>query len=226
MVNKELEILKDEIREINSQNNEELIIITNQFIEAYAYSFLTYGLTHEITRDTLKLFCEFKSIIDEEKNLYRFMLKMGFKIDLQECYEIIDALDELNVDTYTYYNQTLNDIIVSCETKCVDRAKHYKRNFKTLIETSEYIDKVIGLTLTFSDVKTYLNYEEEFWDFIDSKITIIDSRTENNKYGVFINDDNIEIFIPYIINLETANKCKEILTKAYNIYKEKYIKKR
>ena len=47
------------------------------------------------------------------------------------------------------------------------------KNFNTLIEDNELKVLAYGLDLTLEDIKNYLCYENDFWDYITNKIKVI-----------------------------------------------------
>ena len=65
---------------------------------------------------------------------------------------------------------------------------------------------------TFEEVKTYLNYENEFWNFINKKIKFIDGSVEENKffYSTLMKFDfnnnlkDIKVIVPFVTDLKTA----------------------
>lgn len=212
-------------REVEQDNNEELMYMLKYFIEAFIKSIITFGLRHKVTIDSINLINEFRWIVKEEKHLHDYMLKEAKTIDREECIKLLNILDELNEKTIRYYHKAFNDILHACETNCVYRATHIKKDFKTLIETEEYRNTLAGLTLTLKDVKKFLNYEEEFWKYIDDKTTIVDSKTQLDQCGVTKEEDNIKIHVPLIINAETARMNKRIFIDAHEIIKQKKLTK-
>lgn len=87
-----------------------------------------------------------------------------------------------------------------------------KKDFDTLIETDEYRKKLCSLTLSMEDIKSFLDYKQEFWKYIETRLIFIDSHFEEDKdfYGVNIKLDDyrclmdMKVMVPTIINLETA----------------------
>lgn len=226
MEKKDKEILSELIKEINKQNIEEMMYFTGYFIETVARSIFVFGPIHEITKDVIRIWVEFRFILREESELNSFIISNSDLINYNECVNFLNELDELNEVTFLYYMQSLNDINDACDTKFPDRAKHHKRDFKTLIETEDYRNRLVGLSLTFDDVKRSLDYEQDFWDFVYNKTIIV--YDDSSEYGVEVikegQIDSMVISVPEIINHETALLNKEIFNKAYclySIYKEK-----
>lgn len=75
-------------------------------------------------------------------------------------------------------------------------------------------------------VKAFLNYPEEFWIFISSRIIYVDSTIPGNEifYNTFMKFDSqnklqdIKVMIPSIIDLNTALITTHELKHAYDLY--------
>ena len=77
------------------------------------------------------------------------------------------------------------------------------------------------------DIEDFLKYPEEFWQYIDIRTIIVDSHIpeEREFYGVNLKMSNnklsdIKVFVPEIINLETALINIHEFRIAYNLYQE------
>lgn len=123
----------------------------------------------------------------------------------------------------------------------INRNYSYRRipkNFETLTETDEFKFMVNGLNLTINDVKNYLNYGNDFWNYIKDKTKVIKNPYSNydlkmNYYGIWydFNEDKeitkLIICIPEIIDLKTAQIAIHEFILAHDIYsgniKEDYI---
>lgn len=83
-----------------------------------------------------------------------------------------------------------------------------------------------NIIFNFDDIKKYLNYEKEFWEFIKSKILFISDNIESNKYFYSVlrkeKDDiliDIKIIVPKIIDLKTTLINIHEFKHAYDLYK-------
>ena len=80
--------------------------------------------------------------------------------------------------------------------------------------------------ITFEDVKLFLNYPNEFWEYVSPKIKKVDSTIPGNEifYATLLKyDDNnhikdIIVMVPYIIDIETACINVHELKHAYDMY--------
>ena len=226
MDKKERKILLDEIKNINSLNHEQKRFMFKIFIETYLHSMISYGFNDEITNEVRTLWSTITTIDKEEKRIYNFIINNSDKIDINSALELIDLLDELNEETIKYYTDAFEDILDSCEMKVKWRAQHRKKKFNTLLETDEYKLNAFGLTLNIDKVKEFLNYPEEFWNYIEDKTAYLDNNIEENQafYSVlmkFDEDNNLtdmRVYVPIINNLSTALINIHEFKHAYDIY--------
>ena len=80
--------------------------------------------------------------------------------------------------------------------------------------------------ITFEDVKLFLNYPNEFWEYVTPKIKRVDSKIPGNEifYATLLkfNDNNqikdIIVMVPYIIDMKTACINVHELKHAYDMY--------
>lgn len=226
MNNKDKKILKAEIRNIKRLNLEAIKLTLMNVIETYLHSLFTYGSNHPITKDVIRIWKEFKYNLIEEKKFYEFFLQNSSIINLNDCLALFDSITDRNDKLISYIYDCLEDIMTACETRCEIRATHSKRDFKTVLETDEFRKDAIGLILNFDDIKKYLNYPQQFWDYAESRIIRVDSTKEKNKSFYvtlmkFDNDNNLKdilIIVPYIINLQTSLVNIHELKHAYDLY--------
>lgn len=206
-MNKELKKeYKKEIREIKKQNLETLLLTLKYSIENM--------IEHEKTIDqSMQTLEEVHQIINEEKILLNFIKRNLKKIDEIELDRILDLLDELNEKTIKYYYYLLDNFDI-------DRAMD--KEVETLIDTDKYRKEVYGLTIGMKDVISYLNYPSEFWTYILPRTTRLN---EESWYQVTIKCDEEEkvrdmrVFVPNIINLETAKINIHEFKHAYDMYR-------
>ena len=226
MDSSERKIIKDDILDITIDNLEEIWVIGRYCLLLYIRCLITFGKENKVTKDVKNIWNEFLEIIKEEKNLLEIISKSLKKLDYEEVDLFINRLDEVNEETVLYYLNTLNDIENACDMKQEWKATRNKRNFNTITETDKYRHKLSGLTLSIEDIINFLNYPNEFWNYIHDRYYIVDStsKTEKDFYGVNMKTkDNIltdiKVFVPYIINLETALVNIHEFKHAYDLYK-------
>ena len=223
----ELKILKDDVKDICYQNIEEVFLMAKYCLIAYVKSVMSFGRDHFVTLEVIRVWKEFLSIIREEKNILKYLVQYGFFEDMEEVNNFMFELKDVNEETVLYYYEVLDGIETACEMNLEWRATRPKKEFATLIETEDYRRKLCFLTISLEDIKKFLGYEEEFWEYIQKRILFIDSHFEEDRdfYGVNIKlDDNqclkdIKVFVPNIINLSTALVNVHEFNHAYCLYK-------
>lgn len=212
MIDLENKILRDDVQNILYQDVEEFLLMAKYCLKAYVKSVICFGVQHPVTKDVVEIWKEFVSILIEEKNILKYLIQYSSLEDLEEVNAFMFELDDLNTETIQYYYQVLDGIESACEMKTDWRAVRPKKDFDTLIETDEYRKKLCSLTLSMEDIKSFLDYKQEFWKYIETRLIFIDSHFEEDKdfYGVNIKLDDyrclmdMKVMVPTIINLETA----------------------
>lgn len=212
-----------EINDIRKLNIEQNFLIIKYLINVFLGSISHFGFKSIVTKEVLNLFNKYKKISNRENNIYDFLLKNYKLINISECFELIDNLDELNSKTIEYFYSAIDDILDACYTKEEIRARHNKRNFKTLDETDEYEFETRILLINYKDIKDYLSYPDNFWNYISSRITIVDSHVDEIEYKVFNEYENkilknMKLIMPNVINVNTANIVLYELKCAYCLY--------
>lgn len=238
MTKDELKALKKDIREIQIQNIEAKIMMYKEYIFLFINILIEKGLSDNYLEELIKIKTEYMAILNEENNLLNLILNNCINKNINAVDELIIKLNGLNEKTIIYYYSLLDDIESEIE---INRNYSYRRipkNFETLIETDEFKFMVNGLNLTINDVKNYLNYGNDFWNYIKDKTKVIKNPYSNydlkmNYYGIWydFNEDKeitkLIICIPEIIDLKTAQIAIHEFRHAHDIYsgniKEDYI---
>ena len=203
------------------------MLVFRYFIDVYLDSVMVFGFNSDVSKDIFNFWKEFISIMLEENRMFNFLLKNYQFINCDEGNYFMYKLDYLNEETVLYCYKFFEDVLIACDMELEWKARRPFKNFKTLIETDIYDMELYGLTISFDDIKNYFNYEDDFWEYIESRICFLDSHDEENDsfYGVnmkFDNDnklENIKIFVPKIINLDTALINVHEIKHAYDLYK-------
>lgn len=222
----DLQDLKRDVYNIYYQNIEEVILMAKYCFIAYIKSIMSFGLGQLASSNVAQIWKEFLAIIREEKVILRLLLQSGILADVDEVDDFLFELDEINTKTIQYYYSVLDGVETACEMKTEWRAVRPKKNFKTLLDTDEYRKKICSIILSMEDVKSFLNYGEDFWNYIKEKILFIDSHIKEDQdfYGVNIKLDDhdclvdMKVLVPQIINLETALVVVHELNHAYSLY--------
>ncbi len=56
-----------------------------------------------VTKENIRLLNKYIRIYTREKNIYNYLLKYSTLIDLDECFNLIDLLDNLNAKTIDFF---------------------------------------------------------------------------------------------------------------------------
>lgn len=193
------------------------------FLQVYIRSLLKFGISNEVTKDTIRIYKQLKEIQENEDEIFNFLRKNAINIDEIATDNLIRKLDDLNVKTIEYYYEAYGDILTACDLKNEIYAKHKNKDFKTLNETDTYKIVTASLLITFEDIKQILGFEQEFWKYIEHRIVFKNSYT-NTKYTIDIKlDENnhtkdFKIIAPTIVDIHSVKKCIELLEYAYVIY--------
>ena len=217
-------VIKECIKELRSANREQTRLMFNIFMDSFLPSLIIFG-NNEITQDAYNIWKQIIKIKKEETRIHSFLLKNAKDINFNKCLELFDLLEEINDQTIMFYINAFDDIKSACETKNELYAKHRKKDFQTLIETDEYKIISAGLTIKMEDIKEFLNFGEDFWNYIKSKIKYIEATKENEFfYCTLMKFDNnnhlidLKVIIPHITDLKTALVNIHELKHAYDLY--------
>lgn len=229
MTKEEFKLLKRDIRETQLANLEAQIMMLKEYLILFINILINKGFSDNYLQELIKIKNEYIAILTEENNLLNLILKNGINKDLYAVDILFEKINELADKTINYYYDLLDDIEKEIE---IDRGFSYIRlpkNFNTLIEDNELKLLAYGLDLTLEDIKNYLCYENDFWDYIANKIKVIkkpyqDFNLKMHYYGVWYNfNENNEltkliICIPEIVDLKTAQIAIHEFRHAHDIY--------
>lgn len=220
------ELLKEDIADIKSLNRNEFWLILKYCLEAYIKSLVIFGANSKVTQDTLSVLKEYMNINSERRKIMKFLLQNSFHIGHEEADDLLIALENINEQTVIYYYRVLDDIIDACECKNEVRAIRIKKDFDTLIETDDYRAKAVGLVMTLEDIKSFFDYPDVFWQYVEKKVTYVDSHIPDREkfYSTLMRFDSndclidIKVIVPYIIDLKTALVNVHEFKHAYDLY--------
>lgn len=214
MDNYESQILKECIDEIKNLSHEQSKLVFKYFLKIYIRCIMNFGKDHKITKEVIKLWKSMVKIRKEEKNINSFILKNSKIINFTPATSFLDLLEHINSETVENYYKYLEDIETACDLKNEIYAKHRKKDFKTLIETDEYRLIATSMTIGVEDIKKFLNYPEEFWEYIKDKITYVDYNPSDwNEQNMDFN-----IVLPHVIDYLTVKTCITQLGLAYSLF--------
>ena len=193
------------------------------FLQVYIRSLLKFGISNEVTKDTIRIYKQLKEIQQKDYEIHDFIKRNALEINEIATNELLEQLDELNVKTKKYYYDAFEDIITACDLKNDIYAKHKDKDFDTLNETNAYKLAAASLLITFEDLKQLLDFEKEFWKYIEKRI-IFKSSYISTKYTIsIIPDENnnvkdFDLIIPEMVDIFSVKKCIELISYAYVLY--------
>lgn len=207
-MNKEIQReYKKELRNIKLQNIETLFLISYYAVSNILKSFDEYEKNKGVIYNYYK-------IAKEEAKLLTYLKNNLERIDSNELDKVLDMLDEINEQTTLYYYGFL-DNIENSPAFC----RKYS-NLQKLIDTEIYRKKIFCTALDKNSIKEYLKIPNQTWEYISKRTTITE---QEEFYGVNIKMDenkvdDMKIFVPPIINLETAKINVHEFKHAYDVY--------
>ena len=218
--------IREYIKDILNKNREEKRIVNKYIVSTFIKSYIVFGNKHSITIECKNIYKLFKNIMKKENTIYKLLLNNCFIIDNLEFINLVDRLDILNDKTINYIYSMLDDIEDACSTNQETRANHYKKDFNYIVDNDDYLNEALGLIIGDKEIKDFLNYDEDFWKYIKTRIRRVDSRDDNkNRFYEtvmhFDKDnklDDMRVYVPYVINLKTSLVNIHEIKHAYDLY--------
>lgn len=201
----------DEIKKIISLNRGEALYLTKEYLMVYLMSLFkdfNGGENRKTLIDKLK---EYYKIIKEENNYMHFLLDNMESISSEEeLNRILDDLDVLNERTYCHYDGILKEYEDNIFDGTLDRKIVPAKSFKTLIETNDFRDEVLGLTLSLEDLDEYFGNIDSF-ESLKREAKVLDVPLDEGYgfYGCYPQIDDggkvsgIKICVPKIVDLKS-----------------------
>ncbi len=220
-------LLVKDIENMKSGQFEEMVLITFYSLSSYFKSLISFGASSNVTRDNLNVIKEMFEILSTERTLLNVVLKNIDLFNIDSATEVVRTMDELNDRTVEYYYNVIEEIEDAVDMKEERRGMRPRKNFPTLTQSSDYSTLVVALFENRDNIKSFLKFEEEFWNFIKSQEHIIEVPYEealNVTYVVPITDNegnvcDIRMILPKVIDLDTALLAIKLYCKAYSLYK-------
>ncbi len=226
-IEEEKKDLRKNISEMKNGSIEQMCLITMYSLGSYFKALFAFGSSSDVTRDNLNIIKEMFQILKIERTLLNYILRNIDKFDVYAAQDVIGMLDEVNDKTVIYYYDIINDIEDAAELEQEFRGRRPSKELPTLIKTGIYAGEVIALGENLESLKEFLGFEEDFWQFISDKVSIVDTSVEIMEkvaYATPVYDENgfvvsLKIMLPKVFNLESALLAIDIYKKAYEIYK-------
>lgn len=221
--------LKETIKVSQSDNRDYLRDFFNLWLKTISSSIITFGISSKATKEAIKALKEYESILKIENSIYVILYKCAECIEDEAVGVYLEELFQLGEDTFNYYASFLDDILIACDLKQEHRIIRDKKNFQTLLESNEFFNKLFELTINENDVLDFLNISDDFLDFVNEntlKTIYVDYNLEREREFIGVNyklDENsslkdIKIFVPNIIDLNTALIFTHTCYSAYALY--------
>lgn len=221
--------LKQDIKKISLENFEQTFYIFYYYIETLLYSLMTFGLNNKIMTEINCIWYDFLNNQRMEKRIHQLILKKMKYLDITAINDFLDKLDFLNEQSIEYLYNCLDEMADACEMHNVYRAKRIPHDFAMLSESEKYKNELAEILIAEKDIIHFLGLSKEFGDYlnlVDERIIYIDHNFEDDRdfYGVNYKLDNegkisdLKLFIPIVINLETALIFTELVNNAQELY--------
>ena len=226
VMTQEKEELISDIKGMKSGSIEQMALVTYYSLSSYFKALLAFGRKSNVTKDNLRVIKEMYHILRKENALLNFILRNVDRIDVDAASNVVEMLDSLNDKTVEYYYDVIEEVEDACECNEERRGSRPRKNFPTLTQTDSYEKEVIALGENLDSLKSFLDYEPEFWSFIKPYTRTANVNLELMSgmfYVVPITDqDNIvcgvSLLAPEVVDLKSALLAIQIYEKAYRIY--------
>ena len=194
-----------------------------------------YGKNSDCILELNLVYLEKKKKHMEYNKILRFILKNIDQIQSRVIEEVLSEMDVIVKSEKEYdkqlFKQTREKITVDFEKKKQGYSgtfnsyfKNERKDYVSFLDNLNLKQQLIWASLTFEDIKNYLDYPEEFFLEIKKRTSVIPYKEENSKlYGVNLECNHHRIIdyhlvIPAIDNLDTALITVSVLKEAYDIY--------
>ncbi len=220
--------IEKELMKNRDLNFEEHALMTIYSIKSYLAALFKFGIKSETARDALRVKKEFVRILKEEDKIFLFLLTNIYNIDLEALDNMVGMLDELNERTVKYYYGVLDDIDEAVEMGDERRAKRMPKNFDTLIESKSYRQELMGLVENHKTIRDFLNYPDEFWEFMKDRYRTVEMDPESIEHEAGIgrrsydkdgNLDDFTMVCPKPVDLHSALAALRLWAEAYEHFK-------
>lgn len=215
------------IKEMKSGSIEQMCLITFYGLSSYFKSLFTFGRSNKVTRDNLNIIKEMFSILRTERTLLNYILRNIDNFDINAAHDVVRMLDDVNDGTVRYYYDLIEDIEDAIDFDQEFRGYRPRNGYPTLIDDRTYAGEVIALSENSENLKAFLGFENDFWEFIKDKTKKVDTSVDimdkmvyaipiYNHEGIIV---SLQMMLPKVYNLESALIAIRVYKKAYEIYK-------
>ncbi len=202
-----------EIKKIKLQNSEEVFFLLKYFIKTYLRCLNVFNFNNT-SREIIILLKDYLKFLNNERYLLNLITYYFKNI------KNLSALGEFLTEV-----KTLNNFnTLSCYTY-LEEVNNYCTSFKSNPHKVQIkpldIKKLLDICITSEDVKDFLLYESTFYEYISKKVI---SCMDDHFYGVNYKLDSnglledLKIFIPPVVDLQTALVNIHELIHAHDLY--------
>lgn len=191
--------------------------------KTYMTSVIYNGLDSKSTYDSFEIVSGLRSVYREERELLNYIMNHIDQINLDAALSVLNRINMANDEANELYSKSIDSISSSNPSDNSDSIKHPK-----LITSLDYRKDVLSLTTNLDDIKSLLNFEDEFWTWISDRYRCrffdIDSCLAERvacAYPIYDGDSkiiDIMLYVPKVVNYNTALIAIKYFKRAYQIY--------
>ncbi len=215
--------IKKQIFRTKFLNIEQNFLFFSYYVWAYINTKITFKNNSMVDNELDSALIDYLEIMKEEKLLMKLLIKFSDKIDYSEADYILAVLDEINDRTIIELFDYFDEVDVACDLNRDYRATRRNKGI-TIADTDEYRKMFVSLLLKNRDIKSFLDYPDEFWKSLSGKVQYTEVEDEDIwgiDYDIDDEDSIVSIILPRVINLDTALINIEIFEEAYSKYAKK-----
>ena len=143
MEKKERKDLKCDIKISRQDNFYHFCDFFKTWINALSQAIVTFGINSKATKETYKVLQEYCQNLKMEDSLYTYLYRHSKVADNETVGEYLQNLFVLSEETFSYYINFLEEVLVACDLKKEYRIIRDKKNFETLLESNEFFSKLL-----------------------------------------------------------------------------------
>jgi hypothetical protein len=224
-IEEQKEQLVKNILSMERANTRDVLKITKECIGRYGQAVSAFGIKSPVAKEVKGYAKQIRKISKIERKMFDFILHNIDSINLNQASEIVADIYDLNEQTYNEIIHRIVCIEIAANTKDLSHVEA-KPMPETLLTNNEIQMRVLCLTQKLADVKNFLNFEPEFWEFIKPRLRIEPSPAYIAVHTCGLKpikdeNDNLSTFytiIPEVVDLETGMIAVDILKRAHELY--------
>lgn len=219
-------LLVNGIEEMKKGQFEEMFLMSFYGLSSYFKSLMAFGSKSDVTKDNLNVIREMFKVVKTERLLLNFILKNVNNFNIDAAQNVVDTMDELNDKTIEFYYSVIDEIEDAVDMNEERRGIRPRKNFSTLIQTDTYTSLVVALAENKDSVRSFLGFEDEFWEYIGScehSVEVPSNIAEEISYVTALLDHDgnvsgIKMLVPEVIDLNTALLAIRCYVRAHSLY--------